>query len=144
VSEQHDEAGHAVRPLELFFDLVFVFGLTQVTTVLSDHPTWNGLADGLLILTALWWTWTAYAWLTNTIDPDVGPLWGAILVVMAAMFVAALAVPAAFGRHGVVFGLAYLIVNVMHVALYAVSARDDRDLSGAVFRTPLGRSSVRR
>ena len=97
------EREHPVTPLELFFDLVFVFGFTQVTTVLSNNPTWSGLGHGLLILAALWWAWAAYAWLTNTVDPGVGAVWGAVLVAMGAMFVAALAVPDAFGSHGVVF-----------------------------------------
>jgi low temperature requirement protein LtrA len=66
VSEQYVEREQRVTPLELFFDLVFVFGFTQVTTVLSDDPTWGGLGHGLLILAALWWAWAAYAWLTNT------------------------------------------------------------------------------
>jgi low temperature requirement protein LtrA len=54
VSEQSTEREHPVTPLELFFDLVFVFGFTQVTTVLSDNPTWSGLGHGLLILATLW------------------------------------------------------------------------------------------
>jgi low temperature requirement protein LtrA len=128
------EREHPVTPLELFFDLVFVFGFTQVTTVLSDNPTWSGLGHGLLILAALWWAWAAYAWLTNTVDPGVGAVWGAVLVAMGAMFVAALAVPDAFGDHGVLFGVAFLIVNVMHLALYALGARADRDLLAAILR----------
>jgi low temperature requirement protein LtrA len=134
VSEQHAEREQRVTPLELLFDLVFVFAFTQVTTVLSDDPTWSGLGHGLLILAALWWAWAAYAWLTNTVDPEVGAVWGAMLFAMAAMFVAALAVPDAFGRHGVVFGVAFLIVNVMHLTLYALVARDDRDLLAAILR----------
>jgi low temperature requirement protein LtrA len=134
VSEQQAEREQRVTPLELFFDLVFVFAFTQVTTVLSDDPTWRGLGHGLLILSALWWVWAAYAWLTNTVDPDEGAVWGTMLVAMAAMFVAALAVPEAFGRHGVVFGVAFLIVNVMHLTLYALAARDDRDLLAAILR----------
>ena len=134
MSEQHVEREQRVTPLELFFDLVFVFGFTQVTTVFSDDPTWSGLGHGLLILSALWWAWAAYAWLTNTIDPDEGAVWGAMLVALAAMFVAALAVPEAFGRHGVVFGVAFLIVNVMHLTLYALGARGDRDLLAAILR----------
>jgi low temperature requirement protein LtrA len=134
VSEQRGEREQRVTPLELFFDLVFVFAFTQVTTVLSDDPTWNGLEHGLLILAALWWAWAAYAWLTNTVDPGEGAVWGAVLIGMAAMFVAALAVPEAFGRHGVVFGVAFLIVNVMHSTLYALAARDDRDLVAAILR----------
>ena len=89
MGELHAEREQRVTPLELFFDLVFVFAFTQVTTVLSDNPTWSGLGHGLLILAALWWAWAAYAWLTNTVDPDVGAVWGAMLVAMAAMFVAA-------------------------------------------------------
>jgi low temperature requirement protein LtrA len=134
VSEQHGERGHAVRPLELYFDLVFVFGFTQVTTVLSDNPTWSGLGHGLLILATLWWAWAAYTWLTNMVDPDVGAMWGAMLAAMAAMFVAALAVPDAFGPHGVLFGVAFLIVNVMHVTLNALTARGNRDLLAATLR----------
>jgi low temperature requirement protein LtrA len=128
------EREHPVTPLELYFDLVFVFGFTQVTTVLSNNPTWSGLGHGLLILAALWWAWAAYAWLTNTVDPGVGVVWGAVLVAMGAMFVAALAVPDAFGPHGVAFGVAFLIVNVMQLTLYALAARGDRDLLRAVLR----------
>ena len=128
-----------MTPLELLFDLVFVFGFTQVTTVLSDRPTWLGLAHGLLILGALWWVWASYAWLTNTVDPDRGAVWGAMVAAMGAMFVAALAVPDAFGRHGVVFGVAFLIVTVMHLTLYALGARGDRELLAAIMRiAPFG------
>jgi low temperature requirement protein LtrA len=134
VSEQYVEREQRVTPLELFFDLVFVFGFTQVTTVLSDDPTWGGLGHGLLILAALWWAWAAYAWLTNTVDPGEDAVWGAMLVAMAAIFVAALAVPEAFDRHGVVFGVAFLIVTVMHLTLYALAGRDDRDLLAAILR----------
>ena len=134
MSEQYAERGQRVTPLELLFDLVFAFAFTQVTTVLSDHPTWSGLEHGLLILAALWWAWAAFAWLTNTADPEQGAIWGAMLIAMAAMFVAALAVPEAFGRHAVVFGVAFLIVNVMFLALYSLAAWGDRDLLGAILR----------
>jgi low temperature requirement protein LtrA len=134
VSELHAERGERVTPLELFFDLVFAFAFTQVTTVLSDNSTWSGLGHGLLILGVLWWAWAAYAWLTNTVDPGVGAVWGAMLVAMAAMFVAALAVPDAFGTHGVLFGVAFLFVSVMHLTLYALAARGDPDLLGAILR----------
>ena len=123
-----------VKPLELFFDLVFVFGLTQVTTMISADPTWGGLLRGILVLAAIWWAWAAYAWLTNTLNPEEGIVRIAMFVVMAAMLVAALAVPEAFDEHGVVFGVAYLVVREMHLALYALAARGDRDLAGAVLR----------
>jgi low temperature requirement protein LtrA len=126
VSEAHVEH-ERVTPLELLFDLVFAFGFTQVTTVFADDRTWAGLAHGLLILAALWWCWAAYAWLTNTIDPGIGLVSGAMLGATGAMFIAALAVPEVFGRHGVVFGVAFFVVNAMHLTLTALSARGAPD-----------------
>jgi low temperature requirement protein LtrA len=134
VSDHNVEHEHRVTPLELFFDLVFVFAITQVTTLLSDDPTWAGLGRGLLVLAALWWAWTAYAWLTNTLDPEEGAPKLAMLAAMGAMLVASLAVPGAFGDDGVIFGVAYLVVRAMHIALYALAGRGDRDLLGAVLR----------
>jgi low temperature requirement protein LtrA len=134
VSAQPVEREQRVSPLELFFDLVFVFAFTQVTTVLSSNPTWSGLEHALLLLTALWWAWAAYAWLTNTVDPGEGLVWGTMLVASGAMFVGALALPEAFGGHGVVFGVAFLIVALMQLALYALAARGDSDLLQAILR----------
>ena len=123
-----------VTPLELFFDLVFVFAITQVTSMLSDDPTWGGVLRGMLILAALWWAWAAYAWLTNTLNPEEGAVRLAVFAAMGAMLVTALAVPEAFDDHGVLFGVAYLFVRVMHLALYAIAAKGDHDLLGAVLR----------
>jgi low temperature requirement protein LtrA len=134
MSQPPPETERPVAPLELFFDLVFVFGCTQVTTLLSGNETWSGLGHALLVLTALWWAWASYAWLTNTIETEIGVVLAAVLVASGAMFVAALAVPEAFGSHGVVFGVAFLIVNAMQAALYTLGARGDRDLLDAVLR----------
>lgn len=134
MGELQAEHEQRVTPLELFFDLVFVFAFTQVTTVLSNNPTWSGLAHALLILGVLWYAWASYAWLTNTVDPGLGAVSAAILVAMAAMFVAALAVPEAFGSHGVLFGVAFLIVTVMDLTLYALSTRHEPDLLAAILR----------
>lgn len=125
---------HRVTPLELFFDLVFVFAITQVTSLLARDPTWNGMLRGMLVLVALWWAWTGYAWLASTMDVDEGGVRLAVLGAMGAMLVVALAVPGAFGTHGVLFGGAYLLVRVLHVLLYAIVGRDDPDLLGAVLR----------
>jgi low temperature requirement protein LtrA len=134
MNELNMEREQRVTPLELFFDLVFVFGFTQVTTVLSNDPNWQGLEHGLLILVTLWWAWAAYAWLTNSVDPGEGAVWGSLLVAIGAMFIAALAVPEAFGRHGVVFGVAFLIVIVMQITLYALASRGDKDQLAAIAR----------
>jgi low temperature requirement protein LtrA len=132
--EAHVEQEERVRPLELFFDLVFVFAITQVTGLLSANPTWEGLVHGLLVLGALWWAWAAYAWLTNTINPEEGAVRLALLGAMASMLIVSLAVPEAFGEDGVLFGIAYLIVRILHLVLYAVAGRGDPDLLRAVLR----------
>jgi low temperature requirement protein LtrA len=128
------EQEHRVTPRELFFDLVFVFAFTQVATLLADDPTFAGLGRGVLVLAALWWTWSAYAWLTNTVDPEEGVVGAALLVALIAMFVAALVVPGVFDDEGVLFGAAFLVVWAMHTALYALAGRGSPDLLGAVLR----------
>src|SRR3954447_23155676 len=99
---------HRVAPLELFFDLVFVFAFTEITTLMLHDATWGGLARGLLAVGVLWWAWASYAWLTNAVDTTADLVVVAMLVAMGAMFVAALAVPEAFGEHRVAFALAFL------------------------------------
>ncbi len=128
------ESEHRVTPLELFFDLVFVLAFTQVTTLLAEDASWGGLGRGVLVLTALWWAWASYAWLTNTVDAEAGPVLSVILVAIAAMFVAALAVPHAFGRDRVAFGLAFVIVMVAFIGLYALGVKNEPDLLRAVFQ----------
>ena len=119
-----------VEPLELFFDLVFVFALTQVTGRMADAPTWEGLGRGLLILAAIWWAWGAYAWLTNEIDTRRGGVRLAMFASMAAMLVAALAIPAAFEGDALLFAVAYLFVRWLHIALFAAGS-DDVDVTAA-------------
>jgi len=135
VSEQLAETEHRVTPLELFFDLVFVFGFTEVTTLLREDPSWHGLGHGLLALTVLWWAWASYAWLTNALDADRGPVLAAMLVSTSAMFLTALAVPGAFGHDRFLFAVSYAVVLGMFVVLYALGARGTPDLLAAVLRT---------
>src|ERR671927_2005822 len=116
--------------LELFFDLVFVFAITQVTGLMSKEPTWTGLGQGMLVLAALWWAWAGYAWLTNRVDPEEGGVRLAVFAAMAALLIASLAVPRAFGSDAEAFGVAYLVVRVMHIALFALGGRDDERIRG--------------
>jgi low temperature requirement protein LtrA len=125
---------HRVTPRELFFDLVFVFAFTQVATLLADDPTFRGIGRGVLVLAALWWAWTAYAWLTNTVDPEESVVGAALLVALIAMFVAALVVPNVFDDEGVLFGVTFLVVVAMHLTLYALAGRGNRQLLSAVLR----------
>lgn len=131
--EHHIEPEERVTPLELFFDLVFVFAFTQVTSLMSADATWPGLVRGMLVLAALWWAWAAYAWLTNTIEPEEGGARLTMFAAMGAMLLAALAVPEAFDSDATLFGLAYLTVRVLHILLYA-AATDDVGVQAAVYR----------
>ena len=128
------EAGEQrVTPLELFFDLVFVFAITQVTQFIADDPTWEGLARGLLILAAVWWAWVGYSWLTNWLDTEEDLTRLGVFLAMAAMFVVALSIPTAFNDDGLLFAVAYAVVRVTHIVLYAYAA-NDADVQEAVRR----------
>src|SRR5215468_2976756 len=134
-----DGAGeHAVTPLELFFDLVFVFAITQVTSLLTHDPTCHGVIRGSLVLAAVWWSWTGYAWLTSTLDVDEGGVRLVMLAAMTTMLVVALCVPDAFGNDAVLFGFAFLAFRVLHVVLYASATRNDADQLGALLRLAPG------
>jgi low temperature requirement protein LtrA len=134
VSARRPEHEQRVTPLELFFDLVFVFAITQVTSLLAADPTWGRLLEGMLVLAALWWAWAAYAWLTNTLDADEGGPRLAMLAAMGAMLVVSLAVPGAFGDDAVVFAVGYILVRLLHLVLYTIAGKHDRDLFAAVIR----------
>jgi low temperature requirement protein LtrA len=113
-----------VTPLELFFDLVFVLSFTQVTIAMADDPTWRGLGQGVLILSAVWWAWCAYGWLTNSIDPDENLNRVCMFAAMGAMLVVSLSIPEAFGDRGVLFGCAYFFVRAMQLVLYVRNTRN--------------------
>jgi low temperature requirement protein LtrA len=133
-AEREHGGEHQVTPLELFFDLVFVFAITQDTSLLADDPTWSGVLRGMLVLAALWWAWSVFAWLTSAMDVDEGGVRLAMLGSMGAMFGVALTVPGAFGDDAVLFGVTYLLVRSLHLVLSAIVARDDRDRLGALLR----------
>ena len=138
-TEGGDAYEQRVTPLELFFDLVFVFALTQVTGFLADHLTWTGMLQGATLLAVLWWAWGGYSWLTNAVPAEeVIPARLVILTAMAAMLVASLAVPDAFGQYGVLFGLAYFVVRLLQVLLYALATGDTPETHRAILRLAPG------
>jgi low temperature requirement protein LtrA len=138
-TEGGDPTEQRVTPLELFFDLVFVFALTQVTGFLADHLTWVGMIQGAALLAVLWWAWGGYAWLTNAVPAEeVIPARLVILTAMAAMLVASLAVPDAFGEYGVLFGLSYFVVRLLQVLLYALATGGTPETRRAILRLSTG------
>ena len=129
-----------VTRLELFFDLVFVFALTQVTALMADQPSGEGVLRGMLILSVLWWCWVGYAWLGNVVRADEGVIRLAMFGAMAAMFVLALSIPESFddlpgGLPGpVVFAAGYFVVRVAHLLLFLAISRNDPALRRQVLR----------
>jgi low temperature requirement protein LtrA len=107
-----------VSTLELFFDLVFAFAVTQLTGILARDLTLTGALRVLLIFGALWWMYDAYVWLSNARTPAQTPERLLTLVGMAGFLVIGLAVPRAFGPDDVALGLGYLLVVAVHTGLY--------------------------
>jgi low temperature requirement protein LtrA len=111
-----------VTTLELFFDLVFVFTITQLTTVLFHTPSATALLQVVEMLTLIWWMYGGYAWLTNAVRADTRARRLLLLGGMAGYLVLALAIPRAFASSGLAFGLAYLVIVVVHTVLFTRSA----------------------
>ncbi|MET7775479.1 low temperature requirement protein A [Streptomyces mirabilis] len=127
---------------ELFFDLVYVFALTQVTAYMAHAHTGAGVLQGMLLLALLWWSWSAYAWLGNQARVDLGIVRAGMGLAMVGVFVAALALPEAW--HDAPGGLAgplvltgaYLFVRCVHLVVYGLLARGDRALRRQVAIDP--------
>ncbi|HEX3783361.1 MAG TPA: low temperature requirement protein A [Pseudonocardiaceae bacterium] len=112
-----------VSTLECFFDLVFVFAITQLTSVLGREPNAVGLAKMALLLGVIWWMYGGYAWLTNVVAPVTAARRALLVLAMAGFLLVALAVPTAFDSGGLAFGIGYLIVTSVHAGLFLTSPR---------------------
>ncbi len=129
-----------VTPLELFFDLVFVFALTQVTALMAGDLTPHGIGRGVLVVGLLWWSWIGYAWLCNLVRADEGSLRLVLLAAMGAGFVLALTIPEAFddlpgGLPGpVIIAVAYFVFRAVHLVLFWVISADDPGLRRQLVR----------
>ena len=109
-----------------------MLALTQCTALMSHEPSWEGIAKGLLVLGVLWWAWVGYAWLTSVVDPEDDAVRLTIFVAMAALLVAGLCVPEAFGDAGLIFALAYAVVRIAQIALFMLASRDEPNLRASV------------
>jgi low temperature requirement protein LtrA len=113
-----------VSTIELFFDLVFVFAVTQLTSLLAGEPTVAGLSRVMLIFGNLWWIYGGYAWLTNAAPPREPVLRLLMLLGMGGFLVVALAIPTAFDGGGVLFGLGYLLVTLVHTGMFLLGSHE--------------------
>lgn len=109
--------------VELLWDLVFVFAVTQVTTLLSRHMNWGGFGRAMLILLLVWWAWSAFVWAANAQDTDSVSLRVTLLAASGFIFIAGLAVPEALGSEGLLFAITYAVVRFLHLGLYADASR---------------------
>jgi low temperature requirement protein LtrA len=107
-----ERADHSVNPLELFFDLVFVFAVTQLSHYLLAHHTPAGALQTLVMFLAVWWAWIYTAWATNWLDPGRAPVRIALLLVMLLSMVMSSTIPGAFGDYGLAFALPYAGIQV--------------------------------
>jgi len=122
-AQRQVEVDRPVSTLELFFDLLFVFAITQLTSVLAGDPSPRGVLQVLLAFGVLWWMFGGYVWLTNTIAPDTTLRRLLLLAAMVGFLVMGLALPTAFEGGGLIFGLGYLLVILIHAGLFAFAQR---------------------
>ena len=109
--------------IELFWDLVFVFAVTQVTTLLAHHTSWARFGQAMLVLALVWWAWSAFVWAANAEEEESRELRACLLAGTVLVFIVGLAVPNAFGRNALLFAAAYAAVRLLHLAVYADAAR---------------------
>jgi low temperature requirement protein LtrA len=122
-ADRGSDVERRTSPVELLWDLVFVFAVTQVTTLLSHDLTWAGLGRSLLVLALIWWAWSAFVWAANAQEATSSVMRAVLLLAMLLIFVSGLAVPHAFGDRGTLFATTYAGVRLLHLALYADASR---------------------
>jgi low temperature requirement protein LtrA len=119
-------AERATSSVELLWDLVFVFAVTQVTTLLADDTSWERFGEAMLVLAIIWWAWSAFVWVSNAFPADSPVLRGYLLTSTVLIFVVGLALPHAFGPDGLLFACAYTAVRLVHLMLYADASAQGR------------------
>jgi len=112
--QRQRDAGEAQRAttLELFYDLVFVFAITQVSHLVLDNLSWEGVAEAALVLLVVWWAWNYTTWVTNELDPDSKAVRLVLIVLMLLSLLMAVAIPGAFDEHGLLFAGSYVAIQM--------------------------------
>lgn len=119
-------------PVELLWDLVFVFAVTQVTTLLTHRPSWARFGEAMVVLALVWWAWSAFVWAANAHPAQSRTLRACLLSGAVLIFLAGLAVPNAFGRESVLFAVTYAAVRMLHLAVYVDASRRGSAGRGAI------------
>jgi low temperature requirement protein LtrA len=131
---QVEEVERRTSYLELFFDLVFVFAITQVTALMLGDPSAAGFAKGALVLGLVYWAWSAFTWATNAIDLRQPLHRLGYLLAMGASFGMAISVPDAFAGSAAWFAVPFFVVRMLHLALYIHGLADEPEHRAAVLR----------
>ena len=126
------EGGDKVAFVELFFDLVFVFAVTQLSHHVIEHLTPIGVLEGVVMLVAVWWLWIYTTWVTNWMDPQTGPVRWMLIAMMLAGLVLSTAIPDAFGDRAGQFAAAYLAMQMGRTVFVAISYRLSGDSTNAM------------
>ena len=130
-----DGGEQRVTPLELFFDLVYVFAITQLSHRLLEHLSLRGALETLMLLLVVWGVWVYTAWFTNWFDPDRLPVRLVLVAVMLASLLMSVAIPEAFGKRGLMFALAYVAIQVGRTAFTFIALRRSLGTSHPLSRT---------
>jgi low temperature requirement protein LtrA len=117
-----DEVSQRVSTLELFYDLVFVFAITQVSHLLLEHLTWAGAGQALIVLLAVWWSWNYTTWTTNELDTETITVRLLLLALMLVSLLMSVAIPDAFGEHALLFAGSYVAIQVGRHAFLTFAA----------------------
>src|SRR3954464_10113766 len=115
------EEQHATA-LELFYDLVFVFAITQVSHLLLEDLTWQGAGRAAMVLLVVWWAWNYTTWVTNELDPESTAVRLVLIGVMLASLLMAVAIPDAFGDRALLFACSYVAIQVGRHSFLAFGA----------------------
>ena len=99
IMRTRQEVEQRATAFELFFDLVYVFAVTQLSHHLLDDLSWATAAETAFMLVALYWAWNYTTWMTNWFDPDTVPVRLVLVFVMAASLLMAVAIPEGFGEY---------------------------------------------
>ncbi|HEX4110410.1 MAG TPA: low temperature requirement protein A [Solirubrobacteraceae bacterium] len=119
-----DEPGERrTTAVEMLWDLVFVFAVTQVSTLLRRDTSWAGFGRAMLVLALVWWAWSAFVFAVNAEDGDAPVTRNTVLAATVLIFLAGLAVPRAFGGEGALFAITYACVRLLYLGLYVDAAR---------------------
>ena len=110
--------------VELFFDLVFVFAITQVSHFLLGNLTWLGALQAAMMVAAVWWAWVFTSWITNWLDPQKAAVQIGLFVLMGAGLVLSAALPHAFEDKGLAFGAAFAFIQVGRTVFMLIACRE--------------------